>query len=513
MGCVISRMRKSSSLGELRATFKLKDVIQSTTAKVLSVFQSALPTSQSSHIGNNTTSQEVLLSPSDTPDCPIQGQCSIASLPDELLSQVLGYCNSSLTYRETQLQLLLVCKRWRQSQEPFLYHTLNLGYDMDFGHRGCVDSTRRGNLLHMLRKNQHLAGYVRKLKFTLFYPDEKRRRFLAEIIDMCPQTRSFCLRSDWPSTMRPILDASSSLRRLETLKLSPSNGTLCPKMIIQQYMRSTFHTIDVSRFGLGNCKTLGPPSQQYFDGQSLEDLSLLADMNSSPITTAVLAQPEIPPFVIEIFLRWPEALVSLTLERLGYSSYRDMYTRGAIQGILDVHRTTLDHISISLMIEGRVGIPDFSKFSLLKHLTLHNRNLLIETPEGGAYRLTTPCLHSLTVLWKTEANQQVSWSEYGSDHAEWFIHFAACKSSSGMLDKLENVYMDFYPVLGPVDGPSINGVQWRVTRNITWPWAFMEQTQRAFEEQGIKMSYPTPKWSKEGWARTLASRVPISSRY
>ena len=79
-----------------------------------------------------------------------------------------------------------------------------------------------------------------------------------------------------------------------------------------------------------------------------------------------------------ILLQWPSKLAKLSLTGLTCSSYGTEYTSDAIELILNIHRESLQHITIGKILKAdkeygnwiATGIPDFSKFQCLRDLQI-----------------------------------------------------------------------------------------------------------------------------------------------
>lgn len=87
-----------------------------------------------------------------------------------------------------------------------------------------------------------------------------------------------------------------------------------------------------------------------------------------------------------------------------------------MQGILDIHRSTLERIRITFFAGDPGAIPDFSRFGCLESLTLHYENLLKDTPEIAANKITAPVLDELTIEWTLLDGVKI-W-EYGKAEAD-----------------------------------------------------------------------------------------------
>ena len=177
--------------------------------------------------------------------------------------------------------------------------------------------------------------------------------------------------------------------------------------------------------------------------------------------------------------------------------YHSEYTIGAIQAILDIQRKTLQHIDLGEFPAGGKGIPDFSQYQCLRTLTLSHKNLLLEDPQEAARKFTAPLLDHLAIRFRTKDFSSAKWTEFRTDQVSYIESLVRYRLEARVMINLKSMFIDFNPDQLPWFGDSLG--------NDPWPWDFLEQAQQCLGGCGISMTYSTPIWTREEWAKNLAA--------
>ena len=419
------------------------------------------------------------------------GDCFLPRMPDELLCRILEYLapagtsHSGFGYGPC-LPIPLVCRRWERLYCSFLYRNIDLGYF------GWQNLRRIRQLEATLRQRPDLCDAVRMVGFQSQRPSDATCEMIADILSYSEGLRKFELHTEWTQSTWIILNAAKRAP-LATLKLSGFKGGPSLQMILKHFSLPTLKKVYLNRYGLGNGDEPGAPWYPSSDAAH-EDLSLLL-LSASPcnVTTMELIEPSAPAYVTKSFLQWPARLTNLTIRFIMNSACGEEYTVDAVQGILDVHRHTLQHISLGQLARGIERLPDFSSFTSLESLQIHGYNLFGDSPCRAAARLDAPRLRHLRISFDTEDQHETSYTDFESDKIDWLEDFVGYISPT--TNRLETVFVEFDPDVSISD---LNLFDYE-----TWPWSYIDQAVGLFARHNVTMTYTQPRYSKKEWDQAV----------
>ena len=264
-------------------------------------------------------------------------------------------------------------------------------------------------------------------------------------------------------------------------------------MILKHFSLPTLKEVNLTGHGLGNGEDPGAPWFPSFHTAN-EDLRLLLPSASScNVTTMVLADPSAPAHVARSFLQWPARLTSLTLKFLRNSACEEDYTVDNIQGILDDHHHTLQHIRLGRLAHGSTSLPDFSTFTSLESLQIHGDDFFGVSPCSAASRLEAPLLRYLGISFDTEDEHQTFEENFGRDKIGWLEDFLVHMTPG--TNKLETVFVEFDPEV------VLSDIDWRYEN--TWPWSYIDQAVGIFAAHNVAMTYSQPIIPRREWDQAV----------
>ena len=415
------------------------------------------------------------------------GRCNIARIPDELLCRILGYLAPQQIpyYRiryEQFLPLSLVCRRWERIYSAFFYRNIDLGFFE------WQEPRRIRQLEATLRQRPDLCDAVRMIGYHHDHPLIHTCEMIANIITYCKGLRRLELHTDLAQFTWIILNAARKAP-LAALKLSGCEGGPSLRLILKYFSLPTLKEISLNGYGLGDENWVRARSSS---DNGHVDLRLLSSASPCNVTTMELIQPCAPAHVTKSFLQWPACLKSLIMRRCWSAEY----SVNAVQGILDDHRYTLEHISISEIDGGIDYIPDFSSFTSLESLQIHGHNLFAEAPWRAATKLNAPKLRHLRISFDPEDQYEASYTDFESDQIDWLEDFVGYMKPT--TNSLETVFVEFDPDV------SMSDLDW--FEYATWPWSYIDQAVGLFADHNITMTYTQPRYSKWEWDRAIEWR-------
>ena len=287
----------------------------------------------------------------------------------------------------------------------------------------------------------------------------------------------------WTGNIWIILNA---VKRAPLTMLELSRGPSL-QMILKHFNLPTLKEVSLDNFGLGNGEEPGAASYHSSDTAHNDLKLLLSSASSCNVTTMVLTFPKTPAHVTRSFLQWPARLTSLTMKALIHDFAR--YTVEDIQGILDDHHHTLQHIYLDMLPGGIRDLPDFSSLTSLESLQINWYNLFGVSPCSAASKLKAPQLRHLEISFSTEDHHMISPHAFGPDKIGWFERFFDHMTPG--TNKLETVFVEFEP---EVKFWSPDG-----TDDETWPWSYIDQTVGIFAAHNVAMTYSEPTITKREW--------------
>ena len=418
------------------------------------------------------------------------GECFLHRMPNELLCRILEYLAPARTSLsgsayEPCLPIPLVCRRWERLYCYFLYRNIDLGLS------GWMRLRRIRQLEATLRQRPDLCDAVRKVGIQYWRPREATCELLANILSYCKGLRNFELHTGWTQSTWIILHAVNKAQ-LATLKLSGLEGGPSLQMILKHFSLPTLKEVSLNRYGL--CSGDEPGAPWYASSDTApEDLGLLlASASPCNVTTMELDEPSAPAHVTKSFLQWPARLTSLTMTSM-HSTRGAEYTVDTVQGILDDHRHTLQHIRLGTLARGIECLPDFSSFTSLESLQIHWLNLFMESPRRAATKLDAPRLRHLRINFDTEDKPGISPDDFGSDRIDWLKGFVGHISLT--TTRLETVFIAYEPDVLLAD------LQWIYYE--TWPWHYIDQAVGLFAGHNVTMTYTQPCYSRKEWDQAV----------
>ena len=446
-----------------------------------------MPHLRQTYLGASKHQTLCIMPHSHQPPLVPTGRCYISRMPNEFLCRMLGYLapeqtpNSGFKY-EPCLPLSLVCRRWERIYYAYLYRNIDLGYF------GWQRPRRIRQLEATLRQRPDLCDAVRMIGFQHNQPFIDTCELIANIITYSKGLRRLELHTDLAQFTCIILGAARKAP-LATLKLSGCEGGPSLLLILKHFSLPTLKEMSLNGYGLGNEESV---RARYSFDNAHEQLRLLSSASPCNVTTMELIEPSAPAHVTKSFLQWPARLKRLIMRRCGSAEY----PVNAVQGILDDHRHTLEHISISELIRGIDCMPDFSSFTSLESLQIHGHNLFAESPCRAATKLDAPRLRHLRISFDTEDQHEASYTDFESDQIDWLEDFVGHITPTN--NNLETVFVEFDPDV------SISDLDW--FEYATWPWSYIDQAVGLFASHNITMTYTQPRYSKKEWDRAAERR-------
>ena len=179
------------------------------------------------------------------------------------------------------------------------------------------------------------------------------------------------------------------------------------------------------------------------------------------------------------------------------------YTVDAVASILDIHRETLQHITICNTVRHvnhdiykTSGIPDFSKFPNLHELHLSAYNVLAEKPSEAATKLAAPLLRHLAIAFGSGDQHSVSVRDFSDEQVRWLAEFA---SQRQLNTKLQSVFVDFEPRWLEIH-------RIRPEDEILWPWEYLQQAEKELSLCHIDLKYREPVCTLDQWDQMMRDR-------
>ena len=226
--------------------------------------------------------------------------------------------------------------------------------------------------------------------------------------------------------------------------------------------------------------------------------SVAARPHSSAITSLDLTDPSTSPLCTMILLQWISKLVRFSLSALTRSTYGSQYTHEAVELILNVHRESLQHITVGMIPRGRneqgnwiaAGIPDFSKFPCLRELQLSHHNILFEKPSQAAAKLAAPVMCHLAISFRSEDQPLEQRRKFAEAEVFWMVEFVSQGPLREPNTKLKTISVDYNPWPERAYHPTINE---------PWPWEYLQQAEKELSRYSVAMTYSKPSCTKEEW--------------
>lgn len=436
------------------------------------------------------------------------GKCYIHLLPNELLADIMAYLPPKTvmcappTYEQCP-PIPLVCKRWECIYDATLYRTIS------FGIYPRWQQHRTAKVLKILRQKPDLRRHVRNISVQSRGLSEATCRQIAETIKTCQAIHTVSLHLRWPAKIWPIIHAAEMLPRLVVLRLSEYDSGPSLQMNLAHFNQSTLRDVKMDRYGLGSggirrARSL-PIESPLQDG--MKNFAINAHSHSSSITSLELNNPCCLPSCIGFLLQWPSNLTRLSLSGLTTSAFKLYYTLDTVEHILNFHRESLQHISLS-MIPGRQsnhhgwiasGIPDLSKFQSLRELQLSSHNLLEEEPSQANAKLPAPALRHLPLDFRVEERHLESCRVFAEDQLSWMAHFARQNQIREPNTRLQSIFIDF--------DPGVEALHLDDDVDKTWPWYYLQKAKKELSRYDLTMRYSDPAYTKDEWDQRRRKKI------
>ena len=465
------------------------------------------------YLGHSSQGTLCLIPPPPLPLPEPLGECYINKLPDELLAEILAYLprlsrvtcpyepDEPPTYEQCP-PISLVCKRWQRHYDTIQYR-INLFSDYPTWQRLC---TRK--VLKTLRQQAELRHHVREITIYMDYMSESTYREIVNTIKFCRAIHTVVLRVKWSAQVWPIIHAIKMLPRLQYLALLGPCGGLSLPMLLGHFNQPTLRFVRLHGYCLASTWISfiqpEPPSQEKMDM-----LSVVARPRSSAVTSLDLIDPRTSPLCTMILLQWVSKLVRLSLSALTYSTYGSHYTHEAVELILNVHRESLQHITVGMIPRGRnehgnwnaAGIPDFSRFPCLRELQLSYHNIFFEKPSQAAAKLAAPVMCHLAISFRSEDERPDSEDQpverrrkFAEAEVLWMVEFVSQGPIREPNTRSKIILVDYDPWLERAS---------HHTTTPPWPWEYLQQAEKELSRNNVAMTYSKPRWTKEEWDQVL----------
>ncbi|PVH79030.1 hypothetical protein DL98DRAFT_572794 [Cadophora sp. DSE1049] len=473
-----------------------------------------MPLQRQSHLGRSLGGQLCLEKPQQVHPAESLGPNHISILPDEILFEILSCippetnCHRYEYIKDREsFPLTLVCRKWRRVYEPTFFRTITTRYP------ASLKLSRMRELWSLLDTRPYLRGYPRKICILMHRTLAHAAicRILTAIIKCCTGLREVSFYSEYTPEACAILSTISALPRLEHLEL----GGPSLQLFLEDFTLPSLKSLVLCRYGGRNPEDSSstpsrgeplPISQTYLD-----HLLPPSRYHTGGVTRMSLEEPSCHSNVTEHILRWPLALTDLSIS-LSHSAGGKYYTVEAMQRILDIHRSSLQRVTIGI-IPGtslkHAGSPDFSSFPRLETLRMSAYNLIgSETATEAARKVSAPNLRCVTLSFCTEDQDPPSRRDFGKDQVVWATEFAKVRKEKYPESRLEKLVVEFDTgedhhqhrrlLLGPPEHVLASGVAER----LTWPWEYLEEAKRCAAEFDLRIDYEA-RCTKEEWDRIV----------
>ena len=375
-------------------------------------------------------------------------------------------------------------------------------------------------LLETLRWRPDLRGYVRRLDIIL--PEEYSEKFdsttVAEILQQCrPFVHEMSMYGSFEDS--GLCEIVHTLNGCEIPNLCMTRGNRGLQIFLDYFNIPSLRTLRLDRYGSAHNINPGAPwkSRSGTSNSSNSSTSLLAEqfaryIGKSSVTSLDLHSPCAKISTTALLLRWPARLVNFRLTGLLHSGFAQWYTPLAVRRILLHHQESLENIYLDMLVcpdFNNWQVMDFSGFSQLSVLRMSSYNLFGEKPLVAARKLTGgTSLKDLHISFDTEDQHSESAEDFGPERMHWLEDFVTAMTAEGEmmsndrpLHKLENIHIQFDPDDEP-DFYDYESMSAQPGTNPAWPWEHVEQTAKALDHFGVKVSH-SPRISRRDWNRQI----------
>lgn len=429
-----------------------------------------------------------LLKPRGAITCKPQNQDSTLKLPDEILSEILGYLSpGDWNDRQKTISLLFICTRWTRLYRPSFYRRLDLG---DRWYDKVVRCTR---LLKTLMAQPALAKCVRDIPVILW---EDSSHTLPELLKTCTEIRSLSIHAEWANSW-PMVNAISKLAHLENLRLSGYCGGVSLIAISKIMDLAKLRSLELCRYGVGRDSSTHTewPVGAEASAKMLSDILPKERYRTSNISKMTLSDPVCSPNVSLLLVSWPASLTDLVITSLCDSRYGAEYTPSAMRDILNIHAASLQRIELDTLCSVGHRIPDFSQFSSLESLRISSYNIFQDPPSIALSKLCSPSLRFLSINFWPGGRHAEDFREFAANRVQWLTEIAASKASEYPSCGLEEIHIGFQPDMSYVEPEEME--------DKTWPWQYLEQAKAALASHGLKLTWTKPRCTREAWEEVM----------
>ena len=425
--------------------------------------------------------------------------------------------------KSTTRAILMVCRRWHQLCEPFLYRRVELNLSGGKTNPAWLNFTvSEGSealykdpvaTLHKVFANLYRLPHLRALTREIsIYPGETISEDVWQMIQLLrwwsPQLQSvgFHGSSVHDKECRPLF---FHLAKLPLRHLSLSYISLSFMLKYFQYTglrhlkldRSTW-TADRDQMSIGHRPVVGNQLYSWHD-----EVHLPPDRcSTSAIETITIYMPEHHPDALNSLFRWPAALQTIHITSLMHSTYRKHWAPEAIQSFLALQENSVRSITIGIMSTpalfpydnvNTASIPRLYSFTQLEHLTLNEFNIFAVNALAAVERLVAPRLRCLTIDFSSEDQHGTPFTAVDVAKSEWLLNFA--KISNGNGSNLQRIHLDFRPE--EPDGGDPNHPAYE------WPWRKLQVMAEEMNEFKVQLTWAAPVLDEKAWYKHLEERM------
>ena len=427
-------------------------------------------------------------------------ECYISRLPDELYIRVFEHLpppgGLSKSSRDGKcLRYLRVSRRWRRLYETILYRNIDLPHDW----RSVV---RLKQLARSFEERPHLADYVRVVQLCMSKPNKMETLYMTDIVSRCRLLQDFSGLTPFSPLIWPVINVVRSLPYLQKLRILGEEERVPIQTLLKLFEMPMLAEVHFLNFGIDigadRCGTISSQSAKStlsYNRDADDNTQTIRDTRYHNVTTLILAGPRMQPQALKPLIQQPAHLTSISIDSLGTSDYGSQYDLETVQGLLDIHRSSLQHISLGAISshDGQKNTIDLSKYPVLQTLQLSAQDFFCTLPSMAFAKLTPPSLRHIEVTYVGENEHDDRPSDVGIETVHWLEEFASHKASAssnkaGASTKLDSIFMDFL----------CSGYYQR-EEDSTWPWDYLIQALKYLAPHGIKLRFSKPSCSRKRW--------------
>jgi hypothetical protein len=401
---------------------------------------------------------------------------AITRLPTELLSTIFTYV---APVREWYWDVLadewtilpLVCQRWRDTAEPFLYRRIDF---RETTNNISIIQRQISILRQTLDRRPQLGSHVRTLGLHIRTTDPETWHKLTHIVGRCHRLRWFTIEADFGPHLAVLVRTIPTfpLDRLDLAWFAtrPSLEVMLHMAHIPTLQWLTLEALD--RHNLPTPRAIWPEDED-------EDNVLTSPPASSNIGIAAY-RAELPLWIIERIVSWAVGLKSLWLTDVRYSAYGHEYTARAVERMLRTQRTSLTDLQLGILADDDDHLLDLSDFPALDSLRLSAWDTLKRVPASIVQRkLGSPHLRELILSFDMEDHTHCAYTDFDTAEVEWIRDFL------GTPNRLESMMIEFWPICP-------EGVKLAF-----WPWDRLEEAAGLAGEVGVVLEYSMAPYERE----------------